>query len=206
MALNLAEGMGVAAFVMALIAAGLVAAVLGLILQNPCTGCHGPHGGGGGSHYHHVPHLPAISRVTLPGGGPTLAGADLPAPAPAPAAAGGAQTPKPPAAPAGGVERLTREQVEGLKHSPIPMAVWAVTSTCGPCRSLMSTLDAMWNKGSLVDLPVAGVVLRDQWPADMKPAYTPTLYKVGSGVYAEAGTGAGTEEAIKQKLRALNSK
>jgi thiol-disulfide isomerase/thioredoxin len=102
------------------------------------------------------------------------------------------------------VPRLTRDQVLALKRGATPQAVWAVTSTCPPCKRLMQVLDGMAAEGKLQGLPVAGVVLRDQWPDDMVPAYTPTMYKVGGGAYAEAGSGSGSPDIILAKLRAMH--
>jgi thiol-disulfide isomerase/thioredoxin len=102
------------------------------------------------------------------------------------------------------VPRLTRDQVLALKRGATPQAVWAVTSTCPPCKRLMQVLDGMAAEGKLQGLPVAGVVLRDQWPDDMAPAYTPTMYKVGGGAYVEAGSGSGSPDTILAKLRAMH--
>jgi hypothetical protein len=107
-------------------------------------------------------------------------------------------------APGTAVPRLTRDQVLALKRGATPQAVWAVTSTCPPCKRLMQVLDGMAAEGKLQGLPVAGVVLRDQWPDDMAPAYTPTMYKVGGGAYVEAGSGSGSPDTILAKLRAMH--
>lgn len=203
MALTLSENLGVAAFVMGVVALALIAAVLGLVIQHPCSGCSASNGGGSGPHYGGP--LPDLAGVGLRAP-PAVAAPAAAAAAPAGAAAAPAVAVKPPVAAAlasNGVERLTREQVQAMKDGPGVMAVWAVTNTCGPCIRLMSVLDDMWAKGQLAGLPVAGVVLRDQWPTDMVPQYTPTLYKVGKGVYAEAGTGAGSPDAIRDKLKTL---
>ena len=100
---------------------------------------------------------------------------------------------------------MSKAQVHALKNGPSPVAVWAVTVTCPPCRHLMATLDQLWKEGKLSNLPVGGVVVREEWPEDMVPRFTPTMYKAGQGVYAEAGTGAGPPEALLAKLAALRA-